>query len=88
MFEAVKRTRNWRVLGNRLRLYSKLNDIERQHSSDEARLKAVVESFLLGEGLYKPTWRRVIHALHMVDEIPAARDIITYAGASEGEWSD
>ena len=88
MFEAVKRTLSWGDLGYWLGFYfSKLDAIERQHSSDEARLKAVVESFLLGEG-HQPTWRRVIHALHKADEIPVARDIITYAEAVEGEWSD
>ena len=86
VFEAVKRTRNWRGLGDRLGIISELDDIERQHSSVEARLKAVVELFLLDEG-YQPTWRRVIHVLHRADEIPVAHDIITYGEAVGGEWT-
>ena len=46
----------------------------------------MLESFLLGEGYYQPTWRRVIHALNEANEIAVARDILTYAEAVKGEY--
>ena len=88
VFDAVKRVKSWRDLGTWLLgdfEGSKLNAIEREFDSDETRLKAMLESFLLGEGEYQPTWRRVIHALHKADEIAVARDILTYAETVEGE---
>ena len=92
VFEAVKRVRDWRGLGGPLLGYAKakanykLDAIQRQFDSNEARLKAMLESFLLGEGLSEPTWRGVIHALHKADEIAVARDILSYAEAVEGEY--
>ena len=88
VFDVVKRVKSWRDLGTWLLGYlkgSKLNAIEREFDSDETRLKAMLESFLLGEGVYQPTWRGVIHALHEADEIAVARDILTNAEAVEGE---
>ena len=91
-FEAVKRVRNWRELGDglvglRVEARAKLDAIrQRQFDSDEARLKAVLEPFLLGEYLNQPTWRAVIYALHEANEIAVARDILTYAEAVEGEY--
>ena len=76
VFEAVKMVRNWRKLAWWLMGWldyegsdgeKKLNAIQNQHVSagaDEACLKAVVELFLLGEGEYLPSWRRLIHALY------------------------
>ena len=87
VFEAVKRAvKSWRRLGSWLGLdTSKVYDIERQHDSDEARLKAVIEAFLLGEGLYQPSWKRAIYALHWVEESQVAHDIESYAEAVQGE---
>ena len=65
----------------------KLDAIERQHDSDEARLKAVLEPFLLGEGRHQPSWRRVIHALHQADESHLAEKIKTNAEPQQGEWN-
>ena len=64
----------------------KLDAIERQHISDDARLKAVVEAFLLGEGLHRPSWRMLIHRLHMAGEIHVAEKIKTNAEPQQGEW--
>ena len=87
IFEAVKRVRNWRELGGGLGVYtSKVDAIQRQFDSDEARLRAMLEAFLLGEGNYQPTWRSVIHALHWADENTVAHDILTYAEVVEGEY--
>ena len=88
VFEAVKRVRSWRKLGEELlgefSGRDKLNAIERQHDSDEARLKSVIEVFLLGEGLYQPSWRRVIHELHKAGESQVAHDIESYAEVVQG----
>ena len=64
----------------------KLAAIQHQHVSDEARLKAVVEAFLLGEGYYQPSWRRLIHTLHKAEEIHMAEKIKTNAEPHQGEW--
>ena len=65
--------------------YSKVGDIQHQHGSDEACLKAVVEAFLLGEGDYQPSWRRVIQALHWANESHLADQIKSYAEPVQGE---
>ena len=64
----------------------KLDAIERQHTSNNACLKAVVEAFLLGEGRYQPTWRRLIHALHEAGETSVAEKIKTNAEPQQGKW--
>ena len=63
----------------------KLDAIKRQHFSDEARLKAVVEAFLLGEGRYRPSWRMLIHRLHVAGETIVAEKIKTNAEPQQGE---
>ena len=63
----------------------KLDAIECQHISDEACLKAVVEAFLLGEGRYQPSWRRLIHQLHKAEETSIAEKIKTNAELQRGE---
>ena len=78
--------RNWRGLGQRLVEYSKLDAIQHQHVSDDARLKAVLKAFLLGEGRHQPSWRSVIHALHLADESHLAEKIKTNAEPHQGEW--
>ena len=87
---AIKAIRDWKKFGTEL-LYSifafdkKMNEIERQHVSIEARLKAVVETFLHGEGLYQPSWRAVIHALYDSNQYQYVHDIKSYAEAVEGQ---
>ena len=61
-----------------------LHAIRRGYSSDEARIKAVVEAFLLGKGEYLPSWRRVIHALHQTHESHLAERIKAYAEPISG----
>ena len=89
VLEAVKKVKSWRELGDGLFGYLSLkrkNDIERQHGSDEACLKAVVDAFLLGEGNYKaPSWRMVMHALHGANESHLADQIKSYAEPVQGE---
>ena len=64
----------------------KLGAIQLQNVSDEARLRAVMEAFLLGEGRYQPSWRMLIHALHIADESHLAEKIKTNAEPQQGEW--
>ena len=64
----------------------KLDAIERQHTSDDARLKAVVEAFLLGEGRHRPSWRMLIHQLHKAGETNVAEKIKANAEPQQGEW--
>ena len=86
--------RKWRELAEELMGWldyegsgdkKKLDAIEQQYVSDEARLKAVVEAFLQGE---HPSWRRLIHALYRANENRLAGMIKTNAESCEGdhEW--
>ena len=80
----------WRELGERLiyRVYSstfrfggypKLNEIERQHQSDDGRLRAVIECWLQGDGVDKePSWRRIIWALDDTNETTAPAETIRH----------
>ena len=61
----------------------KLDAIEQQYVSDEARLKAVVEAFLQRE---HPSWRRLIRALYQAHENSVAEMIKTNAEPCQGEW--
>ena len=64
----------------------KLGAIQLKNVSDEARLKAVVEAFLLGEGDHRPSWRMLIHTLHWVKEGSLAEKIKANAEPQQGEW--
>ena len=91
----LKGVKNWRTLANKLlRTYDQCSDrllqylrdatdldvFQHQHGSDENCLKAVLEKFLLGKGLYKqPSWRAVIWSLYMANEIHLAHQIESYA---------
>ena len=93
VFEVVKTVRSWRDLAEELMGWSvydsddrkKLDAIEHQHTSDDARLKAVVEAFLLGEGRYQPSWRMLIYALHKARETSVVEKIKTNAEPPQGE---
>ena len=61
----------------------KLDAIERQHTSDDGRLKAAVEAFLLGEGRYQPSWRMLIHRLQKAGETSVAEKIKTNTKVSD-----
>ena len=96
----------WRKLGKELiggdynlqshqRDYPKLDEIEKQHQSDDSRLHAVIECWLQGEGKdNEPSWRKIIWTLddanetratantirHFAEPLPGkSRDSITYA---------
>ena len=95
VFEAVKTVRlSWKELAKELLGWDdsfsfyqkKLDAIEHQYVSDEACLKAVVEAFLLGEGDYQPSWRRLIHPLHCAEQSHVAEKIKANAEPHQGEW--
>ena len=86
---------NWRELAGWLMGWAdyesyegrkKLDAIECQHISDDARLKAMVEALLLGDGDYQPSWRMLIHRLHEAGETSVAEKIKTNAEPHQGEW--
>ena len=55
-------------------------DIDKhQYDSNEARLKAAVEGFLLGNGDYQPTWRALIYCLDRAEEVALADKIRSFA---------
>ena len=96
VFEAVKAVRRtrWRELAQCLMGWydsyvddrKKLDAIQHQHASDEARLKALVEAFLLGEGRHQPSWRMLIYRLHKAGQNYVAETIKTNAEPHQGEW--
>ena len=54
-------------------------EIERQHQSDDSRLRAVIECWLQGEGKdEEPSWRRMIWALDDANKTRAAADNIRH----------
>ena len=91
----MKTVRSWRELAQWLMGWydyeglegkTKLDAIQRQHVSDEAHLKAVVEAFLLGEGHNQPSWRMLIHALHKAEQSHLAETIKSNAEPQQGQW--
>ena len=71
---------DWRTLGERLIPGRVFAEIIRQHQSDDSRLRAVIECWLQGEGLYEeePSWRRMIWILNSANETRAAADNIRH----------
>ena len=87
VFNIVKDVKSWRTLGQYMYSYysSQLDNIQRQHVSDEACLKAVVEDFFSGKGHYKrPSWRAVIWSLYKANEIQLAEHIRSFAKPVQG----
>ena len=81
----------WRKLGERLIEYGdynsesrqfdypKLDEIEKQHQSDDSRLRAVIECWLQGEGKdEEPSWRTLIWRLDLENKTGAAADRIRH----------
>ena len=87
--KAAEGVKNWKHLGGVFGFGVDTDSIKHQHVSDEACLKAVVEKFLLGEGYYQPSWRRVIYSLDDADEIQLANKIRSFGKPVQGEctWS-
>ena len=91
ILNVVKNVRSWRTLGQLLCSYlsSELDDIQRQHVSDEACLKAVIEGFLSGKGDHykQPSWRAIIWSLYRANEIQLAEHIRSFAEPVQGNES-
>ena len=86
VLDVVKNVKSWRTLGQVLNPFSeqsKLDAIRRQHVSDEARLKAVVEDFLSGwHG--QQSWRRLTWYLYQANESQLAERIRSFAEPVQG----
>ena len=96
----VKGVKKWRTLAKKLvEAYDKdddhriivfpdainLDDLQRQHHSDEDCLKVIIETFLKEKGQYRqPSWRAVIWCLYLSDEIHLAEQIQSYGEQLEG----
>ena len=88
----------WRKLGERLLPltesgglwgYHKLDEIERQHQSDDSRLHAVIECWLQGEGRgEEPSWRVLIWRLDGAEATKAADTIRHLAEPLPGKSCD
>ena len=59
--------------------YPKLDEIERQHQSDDSRLHAVIDCWLQGDGKdEEPSWRALIQRLDETNETTAAANSIRH----------
>ena len=64
--------------------YPILDDIERQHTTNEGRLPEMLVCWLKGEG-YPPSWRRLIFSLDQAGEVTVADPIRRFAEPPPGE---
>ena len=59
--------------------YPKLDEIERQHQSDDNRLRAVIECWLEGDVVgWEPSWRALIWTLDWGDTTRAVADMVRH----------
>ena len=68
--------------------YPKLDEIERQHQSDDIRLRAVIDYWLQGEGKDEPSWRALIWRLDKENETRITYSIRHYAELLPGKSCD
>ena len=82
----MKNVRSWRALGKHVYWFSpELDATQRQHVSDEACLKAVIEDFLGGKGRYnQPSWRALIWILYESNEFQLTEHIRSFAEPVQG----
>ena len=86
----VQGVKNWREVGYWLLLggpTKQLNAIQREYSSDEDRLQAVVQQWLEGGGLTQRSWRWLVWSLDTAGEIVVADPIRGFAEPPRGESS-
>ena len=99
VMSVVKGVKRWRTLAKQF-VYAynqygennivsgiNLDDLQRQHHSNEDCLKVIIETFLKGKGQYwyrPPSWRAVIWCLYLSDEIHLAEQIQSYGEQLEG----
>ena len=89
---ALYGVRDWKEFGKWLFACSGISDygrrlqaIKQQHGSDGNYLYGVVEEWFKG---HQPSWRQIIFALDLAEEIVLADRIRGYAEPPPGEWSD
>ena len=84
----VQGVKDWREVGNWLLGYksTKLNAIEREYSSNEDRLRAVVQQWLEGGG-HSPSWRWLVWSLDTAGDSIVADPIRGFAEPPQGESS-
>ena len=69
----------WKTLGEGLIPSAVFHKIQRQHHSDDSRLRAVIECWLQGDRVdEEPSWRRIIRELDDANETTAAADTIRH----------
>ena len=78
---AVKGVKEW----DHLSFHFGIRVFKDQYDFDEARVKTVVEKFLLGEGFCQPTWRAVIYCLDRAGEVAVADKIRNFGEPVQGE---
>ena len=79
----------WRTLEERLTPGRVFDEIQRQHQSDDSRLRAVIECWLQGERKdEEPSWRRIIWTLDGANETRAAADVRHFAEPLPGKSCD
>ena len=80
----------WKSLGEWLFSRNKgyLNEIERQYSSDDERLHALIDHWLQGEGDEEPSWRALIYNLDWAEESRIADTIQHFAEPVSGGSCD
>ena len=76
VLKAVEGVKSWRDFIGHLRNYYSLND--------EARLEDIVQRLIQGEEAHQPSWRAVIHALDVANEIHLADQIRHYGEPVQG----
>ena len=84
----VQEVKNWREVGLELLVYdeAKVEAIQRQYSSNEERIRAVVQQWLEGGG-YPPSWRWLVWALDRAGDIQVADPIRGFTEPPPGESS-
>ena len=89
VFKHVQGVKDWREVGNWLLGYesTKLNAIEREYSSNEDRLRAVVQQWLEGGGRTQPSWRWLVWSLDTAGDSIVADPIREFAEPPQGESS-
>ena len=83
----TQEVKNWREVGLRLLGYNeaKVQVIEREYSSNDDRMKAVVQQWL--EGGYPQSWRRLVRALDLAGDIQVVDHIRGFTEPPRGESS-
>ena len=87
-FEDVRRVvqgLEWRRLGGLLWVSdSALDEISKEHTTDDEREAAVIHHWMLHDPL--ASWRRLLHCLYMSDESDRADSITHYAEELTGSY--